>query len=388
MINARDYSVNSRRLMLAACLLGAGVLSSGPANAFGQVTGSGTANKVPKWTGAAALGDSVMSESAGGISVAGDLSVRKTFPVLYLFDTFGATDARQFYFFNGGGNILGRWVNDANTTVLTETITFKNNGNVGIGNNNPLTLLHTKTGDVVNTLAIDSGGATTANLSELSLFDRGGAKWALRKTVDNQFGVYDSAAGLYRFYVRDTGNIGIGTTSPSAKLHVVGDVTLTGSGNITNAGNITATGTISGGVIIAKYQDVAEWVPAVISMPPGTVVVLDPERSNHVVSSSQAYDTRVAGVVSGKPGVILGEGGDGKVMVATTGRVRVKVDATISPIRVGDLLVTSGKEGVAMRSQPIDLAGTPIHRPGTLIGKALEPLDKGAGEILVLLSLQ
>ncbi len=29
---------------------------------------------------------------------------------------------------------------------------------------------------------------------------------------------------------------------------------------------------------------------------------------------------------------------------------------------------------------------TPIHRPGTLIGKALEPLDKGAGEILVLIS--
>jgi hypothetical protein len=75
-------------------------------------------------------------------------------------------------------------------------------------------------------------------------------------------------------------------------------------------------------------------------------------------------------------------------MVATTGRVRVKVDATSAPIRVGDLLVTSDKEGSAMRSQPLDLGGTPIHRPGTLIGKALEPLAKGVGEILVLLSLQ
>ena len=35
-----------------------------------------------------------------------------------------------------------------------------------------------------------------------------------------------------------------------------------------------------------------------------------------------------------------------------------------------------------------DLGGTQIHRPGTIIGKALEPLDKGTGEILVLLSLQ
>jgi hypothetical protein len=32
--------------------------------------------------------------------------------------------------------------------------------------------------------------------------------------------------------------------------------------------------------------------------------------------------------------------------------------------------------------------GRPFHSPGTLIGKALEPLEKGTGEILVLLSLQ
>ena len=73
--------------------------------------------------------------------------------------------------------------------------------------------------------------------------------------------------------------------------------------------------------------------------------------------------------------------------VATTGRVKVKADAARAPIRVGDLLVTSGREGVAMKSVPVKLDGTPIHRPGTIIGKALEPLEKGVGEILVL-SLQ
>jgi hypothetical protein len=55
---------------------------------------------------------------------------------------------------------------------------------------------------------------------------------------------------------------------------------------------------------------------------------------------------------------------------------------------VGDLLVTSDSEGVAMKSIPVDLGGTQIHRPGTIIGKALEPLASGTGEILVLLSLQ
>src|SRR6185503_9967105 len=123
-------------------------------------------------------------------------------------------------------------------------------------------------------------------------------------------------------------------------------------------------------------------------VPAGTVVVLDIESSNQVVASQLAYDTRVAGVVSDSPGVILGEGGEGKVLVATTGRVRVKVDATRAPIRVGDILVTSDMEGIAMRSEPIDIGGAKLHRPGTIIGKALEPLDKGTGQILVLLSLQ
>ena len=75
-------------------------------------------------------------------------------------------------------------------------------------------------------------------------------------------------------------------------------------------------------------------------------------------------------------------------MVATTGRVKVRVDATRRPIKIGDLLVTSGKSGTAMKSQPLNVGGARLHCPGTIIGKALEPLAKGRGEILVLLSLQ
>jgi hypothetical protein len=100
------------------------------------------------------------------------------------------------------------------------------------------------------------------------------------------------------------------------------------------------------------------------------------------------YDTTVAGVVSAKPGLALGESAPSKELIATTGRVRVRADASQSPIRIGDLLVTSGRPGMAMRSEPIEVGGAKIHRPGTLIGKALEPLQSGQGEILVLLSLQ
>jgi hypothetical protein len=154
-------------------------------------------------------------------------------------------------------------------------------------------------------------------------------------------------------------------------------------GNATFGGNVTVSGNIG-----AKYQDVAEWVPAREELVAGTVVALDTETSNQVIASHQAYDTRVAGVVSAQPGITLGESGAGKVLVATTGRVKVKVDATRSPIRIGDLLVTSDKEGFAMKSEPMVIGGRQLHAPGTLIGKALEPLPRGTGEILVLLSLQ
>ena len=122
--------------------------------------------------------------------------------------------------------------------------------------------------------------------------------------------------------------------------------------------------------------------------PGATVVIIDPREPNLVTISNNAYDTRVAGVVSLKPGLLLGEGGEHKTKVAHSGRAKLKVDSGYGAVAIGDLLVTSPTPGYAMRSQPVDVGGVTIHRPGTLIGKALEPLQKGRGEILVLLMLQ
>jgi hypothetical protein len=188
--------------------------------------------------------------------------------------------------------------------------------------------------------------------------------------VDTQAGSANNYAAIFA-----GGNVGIGTTTPAAKLDVAGDINVSGNAVIT-------------GNIAAKYQDVAEWVQARKPIAAGTLVILDPALANAVIPSGRAYDTHVAGVISSRPGVILGEAGPGKVLVATTGRVRIKVDATRHPIQIGDLLVTSDKPGVAMKSQPIMIRGVRIHRPGTIVGKALEPLADGQGRILVLLSLQ
>ena len=238
-------------------------------------------------------------------------------------------------------------------------------GNVGIGTTNPAQKLSVaKDATGIDPIVAEFGGATrrlligyetTANYGYIQAGEHG---VAYRNLALNPNG----------------GNVGIGLSNPAVKLDV--------------AGGINASGTITGGNIIAKYQDVAEWVPASEQIPAGTVVVLDSTQSNHVISSVQAYDTRVAGVISEQPGITLGERGDSKVLVATTGRVRMKVDATHAPIHIGDLLVTSDVPGLAMKSEPLDIGGVQIHRPGTLIGKALEPLEKGSGTILVLLSLQ
>jgi hypothetical protein len=198
--------------------------------------------------------------------------------------------------------------------------------------------------------------------------------WAISQVAGSgklTFSTYtDAGATSNKFVIDRSGNVGVGTMTPASKLHV--------------AGNITVDGNIN-----AKYQDVAEWVPASKMMPAGTVVVLDPEKNNQVMTSSKAYDTSVAGVVSAQPGIALGEGGAGKVLIATTGRVKVRVEATQEGIKIGDLLVTGEHEGVAMKSVPMMIQGRAFHSPGTLIGKALEPLEKGkTGEILVLLSLQ
>jgi len=226
--------------------------------------------------------------------------------------------------------------------------------------------------------SIDSGidlVSTSAAVKWMQLYNNAGI---------TKFRSVDDSANLKADNVvamdNSTGNVGIGTSPTTYRLDVNGNANVTG--------NMNATGTITGGNIVAKYQDVAEWVQSSQALPAGTVVVLDQTKSNQVIASSVSYDTRVAGVISLQPGIALGENGAGKVLVATTGRVKVKVDAKAGPIHVGDLLVTSDKEGVAQKSEPLSLGGVQIHRPGTLIGKALEPLEKGTGEILVLLSLQ
>ena len=59
--------------------------------------------------------------------------------------------------------------------------------------------------------------------------------------------------------------------------------------------------------------------------------------------------------------------------------VRVKADASYAPIEIGDLLTTSPTRGHAMKAQPAEL--------GSIVGKAMEPLESGTGMIEIFVTL-
>jgi hypothetical protein len=118
------------------------------------------------------------------------------------------------------------------------------------------------------------------------------------------------------------------------------------------------------------------------SVEPGDVLVVDPERPEAFARGDRPADRTVVGVVVANAGVALGgptqEGANAQV--ALSGIVRCKVDAGFGAIVPGDLLVSSPTPGHAMRD------AAPL--PGTVVGKALEPLASGQGSIRILIMLR
>ncbi len=123
-----------------------------------------------------------------------------------------------------------------------------------------------------------------------------------------------------------------------------------------------------------------------VTVEAGTVMVLGEEDA--LFPSQQAYDKRVAGVISGagdyKPGIVLDkqQSPHKRQSVALLGKVYCRVDAQYASIEVGDLLTTSATPGHAMK------AGDPLQAFGAVIGKALRPLKDGQGLIPILIALQ
>lgn len=166
-------------------------------------------------------------------------------------------------------------------------------------------------------------------------------------------------------------------------------------------GNVFADGTYTSPA--ADFAEMIAVSSGASKVEPGDVLVIDPSNPRSTVKSAESRSTLVAGIYSTKPGFIGSErdwdkpihGRDGEnigtytlgdmaaefneIPLAVVGIVPCKVSAENGAIRPGDLLVTSGTPGHAMRDDD--------PKVGTVLGKALGSLTSGTGMIKVLVTL-
>ena len=228
-----------------------------------------------------------------------------------------------------------------------------------------------------------------------------------------------------------TGNIGIGTSTPSSRVEIIAQdgLTITGyqpfitlrdanSGNAracvqsvngdivlipdsfigsgaalvakTGSGDVIMYGSLSVArdIVLAESEDCAEHfdIAEGEEAAPGAVMVINEDGA--LASCRKAYDKRVAGVISGagefKPGIILGspDRPNARSPITLMGKVSCQVDAGYGPIEIGDLLTTSETSGHAMKATDATRAF------GAVIGKALGSCEDGRGLVPVLVALQ
>ena len=191
---------------------------------------------------------------------------------------------------------------------------------------------------------------------------------------------YSSQAGSQVYGVYATANNGV-------PLYVAGKAIITGgvsSGHITDRFiNRSGQRLRTGDVVKLKGTPIARFSGENNRIPLPEVILCDQENDSKVIGivDSEAIpgpevpDTRIG---ADDP-TFIEDGGDLYVVILGT-YAHCKVDATEAPIEVGDLLTSSKNPGHAKKATDPKL--------GTIIGKALEPLEKGTGYIAVFVNIQ
>lgn len=176
------------------------------------------------------------------------------------------------------------------------------------------------------------------------------------------------------------------TATTTDQAWVSGTVTTSATaGNVMlQFGQVAASGTstIYTGSYVIAYKvsgaDLAEiyYTEGMSGAPPGTLMRLDPSFEAGVKQSVSPYDPSLLGIVSTKPGAVLGDarakGGGHPVALALAGRVPVRVSTENGAIEPGDYLTSSSTPGVAMKAT----------HPGFVVAQALTGYS-GAGEGVV-----
>ena len=229
-------------------------------------------------------------------------------------------------------------------------------GHLGLGTSTPKSVLHLH-----------------AREPQLTLSDHVGA-WQLWGGYDLHF----RADAQTMLFISHDGNVGVGTSKPRARLAVAGKVQVldtTGARVVVEIGE---------GLDFAEGFDVSPNQDPALN--PGAVLRIDEQHPGKLTLSRTAYDTRVAGIVTGANGLGAGVALGGSRFdhgVALAGRVYCNVEAISAEIAPGDLLTTSDLPGHAMKAVDVQRAR------GAILGKAMEGMKRGeTGRMLVLVTLQ
>jgi hypothetical protein len=259
-------------------------------------------------------------------------------------------------------------------------------------------------GTTPNPNALAVGGVNTGNQSSGFIagpepFGKSPVGLFGRSNNTGVFGFSDKAGG--GFGVAGNTNAGTGTGvhgHTSTGVGVLGTSDGTGpagrfQGNVEVTGDLSVQGQFKGNIqcagdIILLNEDLSEdfEVASERCLDSGTVMVIDSQ--GNLSECQQPYDKRVAGVIAGggefRSAIVLGRQASAQMRlpIALVGKVSCKVDASYSPIEIGDMLTTSPTPGHAMR---VTDSGRAF---GAVIGKALRPLAEGRGHIPILVALQ
>jgi hypothetical protein len=149
-----------------------------------------------------------------------------------------------------------------------------------------------------------------------------------------------------------------------------------------------------------------------VSLEQGDVVVFDGLVTGDppiikVANATVANSTAVAGVVYSRYNIrsdseVREEGTEGitettpsgpvssgaYLLMVTRGPARVKASTLAGTIQPGDLLSCAGQAGQATKARQVSIGGVETAIPGTVYGKALEPVNKGDKLIYVFVTLQ
>jgi hypothetical protein len=271
-------------------------------------------------------------------------------------------------------------LNSSGNLMLNGNDLYLLNGNAwnGIGYRTSVAGLSPSGGEGIFVYGYDVGYLGTRNPDAVALW----WDWHNNVTVNGEYLVVNGLTPVYA-YIGDDGagnDVQIGSqksgvtavaaynTADNAYMHFYcSSITIEGGADLAEPFNITS-----------RNDEV----------PQGAVVVIDDQNPGHLKVCDEAYDTRVAGVVSGangiSPGIQMQQQGilEGGKNVALTGRVYVQADAAYGAIRPGDFLTTSSTPGHAMK------VTDHARARGAILGKAMTGLSAGKGMVLVLVTLQ